>query len=301
MSHIGFRFLVVFISLAVPHFCQCQPPLKYTKSVIQFRMVIGSPKDTQPRDPETGSGFLIDSRGYVLTAKHVVKTNPDDQSTQVKSLVGFFWFPSGPMTCSVRVLTCARTADIALVKVDCGDNQLTPLDIGLPFWGDLKSLEICGFPRGGNELYDRAIPVNSTNPRRIRVGPIYSGDSGGPAILDGKAIAICDTGIIATKIGDVAFKDEGMYVPLFHDEAFELLLKIEMDDKANKALNMIENRSIDFARKENALEGLSNLQFVWVVEKWIDDSNRDLNRDPKEYVRLRDMFWNDSNGDTPKQ
>ncbi len=67
----------------------------------------------------TGSGFVLDKNGYILTNEHVVD---GAQTVRVR-------FPEGgPVT--ARVVGSDTSSDLALLKVDPSDHALTPLTLG---------------------------------------------------------------------------------------------------------------------------------------------------------------------------
>ena len=67
----------------------------------------------------TGSGFVLDKNGYILTNEHVVD---GAQTVRVR-------FPEGSPV-SARVVGSDASSDLALLKVDPGDHALTPLTLG---------------------------------------------------------------------------------------------------------------------------------------------------------------------------
>jgi len=67
----------------------------------------------------TGSGFVLDKDGYILTNEHVVE---DAQTVRVRFTEGT------PVT--ARVVGSDASNDLALLKVDAGDRVLTPLQLG---------------------------------------------------------------------------------------------------------------------------------------------------------------------------
>jgi putative serine protease PepD len=67
----------------------------------------------------SGSGFVLDGEGYILTNEHVVE---GAQSVRVRFTEG------GPV--SARVVGTDASSDLALLKIDAGEQRLTPLTLG---------------------------------------------------------------------------------------------------------------------------------------------------------------------------
>ena len=67
----------------------------------------------------TGSGFVLDREGYILTNEHVVE---DADSVKVRFGEG------GPA--NARIVGADPSSDLALLKVDGGDDRLRPLPLG---------------------------------------------------------------------------------------------------------------------------------------------------------------------------
>ena len=67
----------------------------------------------------TGSGFVLDRKGYILTNDHVVQ---DAESVRVR-------FPEGGPI-SAKVVGTDESTDLALLKIDPSAHKLTPLTLG---------------------------------------------------------------------------------------------------------------------------------------------------------------------------
>jgi putative serine protease PepD len=67
----------------------------------------------------SGSGFVLDDEGYILTNEHVVE---GAESVRVRFSEG------API--SARVVGADASSDLALLKIDAGDRKLTPLTLG---------------------------------------------------------------------------------------------------------------------------------------------------------------------------
>ena len=164
----------------------------------------GQRPDRQPRQPRrgTGSGFIIDPDGYILTNNHVVEgaekihVNLEDDKEYTATLIG-----SDPKT------------DIALIKIVREEGNDTPF----PFlqMGDSDKLEVgewvvaIGNPFGLSHTL--TVGVVSAKQRNINAGPydefiqtdasINPGNSGGPLMnIKGEVIGI-NTAIISGPSG----------------------------------------------------------------------------------------------------
>ncbi len=77
-----------------------------------------TPFQQQPRDG-TGSGFVLDAKGFILTNNHVVD---GADSITVK-------FKSDPKNYTAKVIATAAPLDIALIKVDAPSSLLKPVSL----------------------------------------------------------------------------------------------------------------------------------------------------------------------------
>jgi putative serine protease PepD len=74
---------------------------------------------TSAEGAATGSGFVLDRAGYILTNDHVVA---GAQTVRVRFSTG------APVT--AKVTGVDQSTDLALLKIDAGDRSLTPLALG---------------------------------------------------------------------------------------------------------------------------------------------------------------------------
>jgi S1-C subfamily serine protease len=151
----------------------------------------------------TGSGFVLDKRGYILTNAHVV------EGARTASIR----FEGGAGSVDARVVGRDLSTDIAVLKVDPGRAKLRPLPLG-----DSRTVRV-GDPAiaiGNPYGYDRTVTTGiiSALQRQIRApngftighviqtdAPINPGNSGGPLLdADGNVIGINSQ--IATATGD---------------------------------------------------------------------------------------------------
>ena len=161
----------------------------------QIVQQVESPFDVFPQEQRgeaSGSGFVVDSKGYILTNAHVI-----EGASQVT--VSF----EDKKTATAKVVGRDSSSDLALLKVDEGEHALKPLPLG-----DSKSVQV-GDPTiaiGNPFGLDRTLTtgVVSALQRRIEApngfgisnviqtdAAINPGNSGGP-LLDaaGRVIGI---------------------------------------------------------------------------------------------------------------
>jgi len=147
-----------------------------------------------------GSGFVLDSRGYIATNAHVVTTGRQPRAKRAKEVYVQF---SDDNRVRARVVGDDPNADVALLKLDPGGLKLTPLPLAHP--GSLRVGEpvaAIGSPFG--ERQSLTVGVISALDRNIesltafQIGnaiqtdaAINPGNSGGP-LLDrrGRVIGI---------------------------------------------------------------------------------------------------------------
>jgi S1-C subfamily serine protease len=151
----------------------------------------------------TGSGFVLDKDGYILTNAHVVE---GARTVSVR-------FEGGSDAVDARVVGRDLSTDIAVLKVDPSQARLKPLPLGNSNEVQVGDPAIAiGNPFG----YDRTVTTGiiSALQRQIRApngftighviqtdAPINPGNSGGPLLnADGKVIGVNSQ--IATATGD---------------------------------------------------------------------------------------------------
>jgi putative serine protease PepD len=167
----------------------------------------------------TGSGFVLDKDGYILTNEHVVQ---DAQTVRVRFTEG------APVT--ARVVGADASSDLALLKVAAGDHALTPLPLG-----SSKSLKVgqpaiaIGSPyRLEGTLTTgviSAIGRSIQSPNKFTIdgavqtdAAINPGNSGGP-LLDGSGRVIGINAQIASSTG----ANDGVGFAIAIDTAKEIL------------------------------------------------------------------------------
>ena len=167
----------------------------------------------------TGSGFVLDSDGYILTNEHVVD---GAQSVRVRFTEG------APVT--ARVVGSDASSDLALLKIDAAGRKLTPLTLG-----SSKSLKVgqpaiaIGSPyrlegtltTGVVSAIGRSIqsPNNFTIDGAVQTdAAINPGNSGGP-LLDAAGRVIGINAQIATASGS----NDGVGFAIAIDTAKQIL------------------------------------------------------------------------------
>jgi S1-C subfamily serine protease len=167
---------------------------------------------------ETGSGFIWDQDGHIVTNFHVVKdayVNPDRLALRVVM--------ADRKTFKAAVIAVAPDYDLAVIKITEGDPKLTPIQlgrsrdlqvgqkayaIGNPFGLSLS------MTRGIISALDREIdsPTGRPIPGAIQVdAPINPGNSGGPLLnKDGLLIGV-NTSIATPSGGNVGI---GFAIPV---------------------------------------------------------------------------------------
>jgi putative serine protease PepD len=167
----------------------------------------------------SGSGFVLDDEGYILTNEHVVE---GAESVRVRFSEG------API--SARVVGADASSDLALLKIDAGDRRLTPLTLGTT-----KSLKVgqpaiaIGSPyrlqgtltTGVISAVGRPIeaPNNFTIDDAIQTdAAINPGNSGGP-LLDAQGRVIGINAQIASSSG----ANDGVGFAIAIDTAKEIL------------------------------------------------------------------------------
>jgi S1-C subfamily serine protease len=176
----------------------------------------GGPFTPVPQETTaTGTGFVVDSSGHILTADHVVE-NPI--SITVKFL--------GGRTASAEVVGTDPSADVALLKVDAPGIKLHPLALGTTrslAVGD--GLVVIGDPfkfshsvsTGVASALDRSIeaPNGFTVSHAIQTdAALNPGNSGGP-VLDatGRVVGVVDQ-IASGGTGTSSYTGVGFAVPI---------------------------------------------------------------------------------------
>ncbi len=165
-------------------FKMVSPSVVHITNIAQMRNVITSSVDDVP--PGTGSGFIWDDAGHVVTNYHVIE---GATSTEVTLADG--------TTYEGKIIGTARDKDLAVIKIDAPPSKLSKIMIGTS--ADLqvgqKVLAI-GNPFGLDQTLTTGVisglgrEIMSKSQRKIydvvqTDAPINPGNSGGP-LLDGQ-------------------------------------------------------------------------------------------------------------------
>jgi S1-C subfamily serine protease len=141
-----------------------------------------------------GSGFVLDGRGYIATNAHVVTTGQGASSKRAEEV--FVEFADGNRE-PAEIVGDDPNADVALLKIDPGGLELTPLQLGSSARIEVgEPVAAIGSPFGERQSLTigviSAIDRNIESLTRFRIGnaiqtdaAINPGNSGGP-LLDAR-------------------------------------------------------------------------------------------------------------------
>ncbi|MFY9487785.1 MAG: trypsin-like peptidase domain-containing protein [Solirubrobacterales bacterium] len=182
----------------------------------------------------SGTGVVVDKKGFIVTNAHVVENNQADPKVQF----------SDKKTVDAKIVGRDPSNDIAVLKVDPDDIDLKPLDLG-----DSSKLEVgnsvvaIGSPFGLDQTVTTGIvsalqrqinaPNNFTISNVIQTdAAINPGNSGGP-LLDGAGRVIGINSQIATSGTSEGSVGIGFAVPI--DTVKKILPDLEEDGKVEYA------------------------------------------------------------------
>jgi S1-C subfamily serine protease len=148
----------------------------------------------------SGSGFLIDNKGHILTCFHVI-----NQSVHL-----FVTLPySGQKKFPAKIISIFPEMDLAIIKIEAKVNRFLEL-------GDSDSIKIgkevlaIGYPLGQSKLKITKGIVSGLESGFIQTdAPINPGNSGGPLIYEGKVV-----GINTAKIVEIGAEGVGYANPI---------------------------------------------------------------------------------------
>jgi S1-C subfamily serine protease len=208
-------------------------------------------------DESTGSGFVLDRKGHVLTNAHVV-----DDAVAVTVTFG------GKRTTEARIVGKDDSTDLALLKVDPKGLDLRPLELG-----DSSSVEV-GDPTVaiGNPFgFDRTLTtgVISALQRRITAPDGYTienviqtdaainpGNSGGPLIdAGGRVIGINSQ--IATGGNGSGSVGIGFAIPI--DTAKSVIAELKASGRVQRPWLGIEFVPVDASMRDLGVDASSGL------------------------------------------
>jgi S1-C subfamily serine protease len=228
-------------------FIQADEPAQEAPSLSPF-----GEEEPQGGGVATGSGFVIDPEGHILTNNHVV-----EGSSRIQVKLG-----ASDTTYGAQVVGTDPATDLALLKVDAPPDQLHPLSLG-----DSSKLEVgdpvvaIGNPFG----LDRTVTsgIVSALQRQIQApngfsisnviqtdAAINPGNSGGP-LIDSAGSVVGINSQIETGGGGNGNVGIGFAIPI--DTAREVVTQLENNGKVEHAYFGIEGGTItpDLARAVN--------------------------------------------------
>jgi S1-C subfamily serine protease len=138
-----------------------------------------------------GSGFVLDSKGYIATNAHVVTTGQGASAERAEEV--FVEFSDGNRV-SAEIVGADPNADVALLKIDPAGLRLTPLRLGSPDGIDVgEPVAAIGSPFGEQQSLSigviSAVDRNIESLTRFQIGnaiqtdaAINPGNSGGPLL-----------------------------------------------------------------------------------------------------------------------
>ncbi|MBI3989799.1 MAG: SUMF1/EgtB/PvdO family nonheme iron enzyme [candidate division NC10 bacterium] len=198
-------------------------------AVIVLVVVPLGPAVAQQQPTTSGSGFLVDSRGYLLTAAHVVE---ERKTKKIEVVVG------GRTRYLVEVLKTDETNDLALLKIDGKDLPVVKLGRAEAAKRQ-ESVWVIGYPLGLQEISTASGQITAFRTELRQIDPslkvarlieidarVNPGNSGGPLVND-RAEAI---GIVTAKIQGPRVERVGFAVPI--DLALLLLKQIPGFDES---------------------------------------------------------------------
>lgn len=176
----------------------------------------------------SGSGFLIDDKGHILTCFHVV-----NQAVHI-----FVTLPySEQQRVPAKIVAIYPEMDMAILKISKNSGRYLEL-------GDSDSIKIgkkvlaIGYPLGQGKLKITKGIVSGLESGYIQTdAPINPGNSGGPLLYEGKVI-----GINTAKIVDVGTEGVGYANPINYFN--KIRFKMIPEDKNEKSIIRIDQPSL---------------------------------------------------------
>jgi serine protease Do len=95
------------------------------------------PWDELPDSRSSGSGVIISEDGYIVTNNHIVEAAFDREGNVREGAITVVLFDDTEITDGVEVIATDSLLDIAVLKIDSKDRNLSPLP-----WGDSSKLRI---------------------------------------------------------------------------------------------------------------------------------------------------------------
>ncbi|MFY9264522.1 MAG: trypsin-like peptidase domain-containing protein [Solirubrobacterales bacterium] len=187
-----------------------------------------------PEGTASGTGVVVDKKGFIITNAHVVDNNQSDPTVQF----------SNEKTVKAKIVGRDPSNDIAVLKVDSDEVDLTPLPLG-----DSAKLEVgspvvaIGSPFGLDQTVTTgivsALQRQITAPNSFTISNVIQtdaainpGNSGGP-LLDAEGRVIGINSQIATSGSGEGSVGIGFAVPI--DTVKRILPDLEKDGKVEYA------------------------------------------------------------------
>lgn len=220
----------------------------------------------------TGSGFIVDAKGYVLTNAHVA-TAPLPFEVEVQSDRGLLRFKK------VLLVGVHADRDLALVKIDPAEHGATlrPLRFSGRSPATETAVAAVGFPHGGEAKVLTRGRITATErvyyrrPYFEMDATIHPGNSGGPVCLEDGSV-----------VGVVTLKDyradTGLAIPAweFQPERFVPLRQRPPDPAASAELMNEAERCMRVAREERSLRALVVAVHLYEEASTWDPGNGEL-------------------------
>jgi serine protease Do len=216
------------------------------------------PRELQQKVQSLGSGFIVDSSGYIVTNEHVVE-RAEDLKIQVTTSDG--------KTFNAKYITGDPSADLALLKIESKDplpfislKDLSPNLLG-------QTVLVCGNPLGYGHSVARGIL--SATKRTLTIdeneyknllqtdAAINPGNSGGPLIdISGKLVGVASAKMAYTPQG-VPTQGIGFAIP-----AAVVAAKVEQFKKDAKSVASASPGDADLASLSRKYFGLTLQQLT---------------------------------------
>ena len=189
--------------------------LYVTKSEADFQL----PWNTVPWTA-TGTGFLIDADGHLLTCYHCVRHAIDCQASS--PLTGSLRYP-------VTIVSVCPEADLAILRIDAKGTALQKKLRPLPL-GDARKLKAgvstvaMGYPYGQEQVTQSKGVFSGWQGDAMQTDtPINPGSSGGPLVINGKAFGVNASGVVTGGGGasGIGFAIPTLMVNVIWDRGFE--------------------------------------------------------------------------------
>lgn len=199
----------------------------FTFNVIEIeedaRNPVGKSKDSRPNERKQGTGFLINSDGYIITNFHVIE---DASKVTISGINGDFSTPF-----EATVIAIDRRNDLALLRVDPRLATFSSPPYTLRSSKDVKKAEriyAVGYPIEnslGKEMKITDGIINSMTGFQSSISEfqisaaIQAGNSGGPLFdSDGELVGVIAAKIVSNGIDQVGYAIKSDYLLFFLDQ-----------------------------------------------------------------------------------